>query len=157
MRHDGTATGRLGGRASFMALRSQRLDRPRARPIDLTSGTVSHTDVHPYAVVTDYGAALAIGMRAPSCYRHYDTHTEAQWVLDHDTDSWAAVTITSGPPYEVRQSGQRMLWDEVVAAHRWWTDAGKPPAQAWQATVCPSGQRIELRAEDTAGTAGGFW
>ncbi len=73
-----------------------------------------------------------------------DDRTGTLWLLDPDSDSWAAVTLTPDPPYETRQGGARKLWDEVTAAYRWWADAGEPPVDAWRITVTPNGQRVEL-------------
>lgn len=143
----GTATGRFGEPAAFMALRAQRVPRPRGRQIVNDEWVASTTDIHPYQVAGDRDAAVAIGMRVPNCHKHYEPHTAhtgKQWLLDPTTKSWASVTIRPDPPYEVRQGGQRNLWDEVHAAYRWWIDIGGPPTRAWLVTVDPHGQRIEL-------------
>jgi hypothetical protein len=44
----------------------------------------------------------------------------------------------------VHQYGPRRLWDEVEAAHAWWSDHGRPGTDRWQITVTPDDQRIEL-------------
>lgn len=66
------------------------------------------------------------------------------YLIDQWSRSWATLHVTTEAPYEVRQSGERTLWDEVQAAHRWWLDMGKPAADAWRFTIDPTGQRIEL-------------
>jgi protein-L-isoaspartate O-methyltransferase len=144
----GTASGRFGGPAAFMALRAQRVPRPRGRSIDTATGSGSTTEVHPYHVAGDRDAATAIGMRVPGVHKLYEPSTDegtgTLWLLDPGSDSWAAVALTLNPPYEVRQCGGRRLWDEVEAAHRWWTEAGEPAVDAWRFTLTPAGQRIEL-------------
>lgn len=145
--HDGTATGRFGGAAAFMALRAQRVRRPRGRPIDTDTGTRSITEVHPYHVAGDRDAATAIGMRVHGIHKHYAPGREStgtQWLLDPDTESWAAIALTPDPPYEVRQGGPRRLWDKVEAAYRWWVDTGKATVDAWRVTITPTSQRNEL-------------
>lgn len=145
--HDGTASGRFGGAAAFMALRAQRVPRPRGRSIDTATGTVSTTDVHPYRSAGDRDAATAIGTRVRGIHKHYAPATDStgtQWLLDPDTESWASITLTPDPPYEVHQGGPRRLWDEVEAAYRWWIDTGQPSVDAWRVTVTPAGQRNEL-------------
>ncbi|MGH3909055.1 MAG: hypothetical protein ACRDTE_33490, partial [Pseudonocardiaceae bacterium] len=62
--------------------------------------------------------------------------------------SWATLQVTTEAPYQVRQSGERKLWDEVQTAYRWWLDLDKPAADAWRFTITPSGQRIELSLND---------
>ncbi len=143
---DGTA-GRFGGAAAFMALRAQRVPRPRGRPIDTDTATVSTTDIHPYQVAGDRDAATAIGMRVHGIHKHYAPGTDStgtQWLLDPETESLAAIALTPDPPYEVHQGGPRRLWDEVEAAYRWWIDTGKPGVDAWRVTVTPTGQHNEL-------------
>lgn len=145
--HEGTASGRFGGPAAFMPLRAQRVPRPRGRPIDTDTGTVSTTDVHPYRVAGDRDAATTIGTRVHGIHKHYAPETDGtgtQWLLDPDTESWAAIALNPDPPYKVQQGGPRRLWDEVEAAYRWWIDIGTPTVDAWRVTVSPTGQRYEL-------------
>jgi len=151
---DGTARGRLGRPAAFMALRAQRVPRPRGRPIDTDTGAISSTDVHPYRIAGDRNAAVAIGMRVHGIHKHYAPTTDdtgTQWLLDPDTDSWAAIGLAPQPPYEVRQGGPRRLWDEVQTAYRWWVDQGQPDVGAWLFTVTPTGQRVELEPNGSSG------
>ncbi|MDQ3663662.1 MAG: methyltransferase domain-containing protein [Actinomycetota bacterium] len=70
---DGTATGRFGRSAAFMALRSQRVARPRARQIVGDRWIASTTDLHPYQVAGDHDAAVAIGLRVRDCHNGYST------------------------------------------------------------------------------------
>jgi len=148
---DGSATGRIGDPASFMRLRAQRVPRRRAGGLvadrDTTLATVSTTEVHPYHVAANRDAATAIGLRVPNCqYTYSPQSSEAGtlWLVDQWSGSWATVDLTADPPYEVRQGGDRKLWDEVDAAYRWWLDVGKPAVGVWRFTITPSGQRVEL-------------
>ncbi|MGH3781947.1 MAG: methyltransferase domain-containing protein, partial [Pseudonocardiaceae bacterium] len=147
---DATATGRIIGPASFMWLRAQRI--PRYITGRIVRGedpaTVSSTDLHPWHVAGDVHAATAIGLRVPRCEKLYhpdSTDTGTLYLVDQWSHSWATLQITTEAPYQVRQSGQRKLWDEVETAYRWWVDVGEPAVDAWRFTISPSGQRVELR------------
>jgi protein-L-isoaspartate(D-aspartate) O-methyltransferase len=146
---EATATGRIVGPASFMWLRAQRIPRYSAsrimRPNDTT--TTSTTDLHPWSVAGDANAATAIGLRVPHCeslYHPENPETGTLYLVDQWSRSWATLHLTTEPPCEVRQSGERKLWDEVATAHRWWLDMGQPATDAWRFTIDPDGQRIEL-------------
>jgi protein-L-isoaspartate O-methyltransferase len=146
---DGTATGGIVGPASFMWLRAQRIPRYTIGQImrDDDAAAMSMTDLHPWYVVSDVNAATAIGLRVPGCeklYRSQGSDAGTLYLVDQHHRSWATLHITPEPPYQVRQGGQRKLWDEVETAYRWWIDAGKPTVEAWRFTVNPSGQRVEL-------------
>ena len=151
VRGDATATGRIVGPASFMWLRAQRIPRYITGRIVRGEDTaaVSSTELHPWHVAGDVHAATAIGLRVPRCEKLYhpdSTNTGTLYLVDQWSGSWASVRITTEAPYEVRQSGQRTLWDEVETAYRWWVEVGEPTVDTWQFTLAPSGQRIELRA-----------
>ncbi|MGH3697142.1 MAG: methyltransferase domain-containing protein [Pseudonocardiaceae bacterium] len=146
---DATATGRIVGPAAFMSLRAQRIPRYTVRRIvrDDDTATTSTTDLHPWYVAGDAHVSTAIGLRVPQCESLYDPdspETGTLYLIDQWSRSWATLEITTEAPYEVRQSGERKLWDEVHTAHQWWLDRGKPTVDAWQFTIDPSGQRIEL-------------
>ena len=146
---DSTATGRIVGPASFMRLRAQRIPRYSASRImrgDDTT-TTSTTDLHPWYVAGDVHAATAIGLRVPQCeslYHPESSEAGTLYLVDQWSGSWATLHVTTETPYEVRQSGERKLWDEVHSAHRWWLELGKPAVEAWRFTIDPGGQRIEL-------------
>lgn len=104
----------------------------------------------------DAHAATAIGLRVPRCESscHPDSSAPATlYLVDQHTRSWATLHLTPESPYQVRQSGERTLWDEVATAYRWWLDADQPPVEAWRFTVTPSGQRVELRTDAPASPA----
>ncbi|MGH3766102.1 MAG: methyltransferase domain-containing protein [Pseudonocardiaceae bacterium] len=146
--HDATATGRIVGPASFMWLRGQRIPRYTiariARHDDTT--TESTTDLHPWHVAGDVNAATAIGLHVPQCESFYhpdNSDTGTLYLVDQWSRSWATLHVTTDPPYEVRQSGERKLWDEVETAYRWWIDAGEPAVDAWRFSIAPHGQQVE--------------
>ncbi|MGH3438203.1 MAG: methyltransferase domain-containing protein [Sciscionella sp.] len=156
--HDATATGRIVGPAAFMWLRAQRIPRYSTGRIvrDQDAAAVSTTDLHPWQVAGDVHAATAIGLRVPRCESFYHPDSSATgtlYLVDQHTRSWATLHLTPEPPYQVRQSGERTLWDEVATAYRWWLDADQPPVEGWRFTVTPSGQRVELRADAPASPA----
>lgn len=149
---DGTAVGRVVGDTAFMWLRGQRVPRARfddARCAD-AAAVISYTDLHPYPVVGQYDASLAISLRVGDCANVYcpvDGCPEEYRVafVDPSSDSWATVHYRPGVAgYQVHQAGPRRLWDEVSAAHRWWLDAGSPAADQWRITVTPQAQLVEL-------------
>ncbi|MGH3869766.1 MAG: methyltransferase domain-containing protein [Pseudonocardiaceae bacterium] len=146
---DATATGRIVGAVLFMWLRAQRIPRYTTSRIvrDEDTATVSTTDLHPWHVAGDVNAATAIGLRVPQCeslYHPDNSETGTLYLIDQWSRSWATLHVTTEVPYEVRQSGERKLWDEVATAYQWWLDSGKPTADAWRFTIDPDGQRIDL-------------
>jgi hypothetical protein len=48
----------------------------------------------------------------------------------------------------VRHVGPRRLWDELEAAYRWWTDAGRPEHTRFGVTVSRDGQTFWLDSPD---------
>ncbi|MGH8922436.1 MAG: methyltransferase domain-containing protein, partial [Actinomycetes bacterium] len=122
---DATATGKIAGPASFMWLRAQRIPRyitDRIVRHDDTA-TASTTGLHPWHVAGDVNAATAIGLRVPRCQNLYhpdSSDTGTLYFVDQWSRSWATLHVTTEAPYEVSQSGERSLWDEVQTAYQWW-------------------------------------
>lgn len=154
---DGTAAGRIVDRTWFMQLRDQRF--PRSRVVDVVRGDYhgekSTTTVHPYELAGHRGAMLAIGLRVPQCCHQYfpydpDDGAGELWFLDPWSGSWAShfhfTPDCSDGEFSVRQRGSRRLWDEVCAAHTWWTQQGRPDEQDWTFTVHPDQQTIDVPA-----------
>jgi Protein-L-isoaspartate(D-aspartate) O-methyltransferase (PCMT) len=156
--HDATtATGGIVGPASFLWLRAQRIPRSSTSRIvrDQDAAAVSTTDLHPWQVAGDVHAATAIGLRVPRCESFYSpegSQVGTLYLVDQWGCSWATLHLTPEPPYQVHQSGERTLWDEVDTAYRWWRDAGQPAAEAWRFTVTASGQRVALPELNVSGT-----
>lgn len=149
---DGTASGRFVGNVAFMWLRAQRsgiasVDRD---VYNRDAAVLGETDIHPYHLVGDYDASLAIGIAVPSCT---NIHVPAEdgsgaytvWFIDRDSRSWASLDYRpAAETYRVRQYGARRLFDEVAAAYRWWDTHGRPGRARWRITVTPDGQRVRL-------------
>ncbi|GAA4307335.1 methyltransferase domain-containing protein [Actinomadura luteofluorescens] len=151
---DGSMRGRIVGNVSFMRLRAQR--GKRASLDDDMRGTAgarqAFTRLHPYQVLGEYDASLAIGLKVPRCkpvVTHHDGGAYTVWLIDPWSGSWAAVDHEPGAErFPVRQSGDRGLWDEVEAAFHWWDALDRPAADRWGLTVRPEGQHIWLDAEE---------
>lgn len=147
----GTATGRIVDKATFMDLRDQRVRRV-AYP-DTTEHAVERiTRLHPYQVAGDHAAATAIGIRVPRLrylYQHPDTDNDEAvlWLIDPWSGSWTSIHDPRHPTdtYQVRSHGPRDILAEVEAAHDWWVAAHRPTADQWRFTVTPDGQRIDLQ------------
>ena len=143
---EGTASGRLGGPARFMEMRSHRIERSRTSDHTAPYDRESTTDLHPYLVVGDRAAAIAIGMRVPDVSWAWVPDGELGELVMYAAEprSRAILTLLAEPPHRIRQAGPRSLWDEIVAAYRWWVDAGRPGVRDWLVTVEPHGQRVQL-------------
>lgn len=148
-----TATGRIGEKASFMHLRSQRVPRVGGGTWPQVENR-RETDLHPYRWAGNRDAAIGIGLRLGSgIHKNYEAHSAAAgivWLRHPASRSWASVEICDGPPYTVEQAGPMRLMDEVLGAYRWWIDAGSPALTAWHVTVTDSGQRVALDLPPTA-------
>lgn len=151
---DGAMRGRIVGNVAFMLLRDQRGRRASpARDVrDREAARRSVTSLHPYEVVGEYDASLAIGLKVARCkpvVEHREQGAYTLWLIDPWSGSWAGLAYEPGADsFEIRQYGDRSLWDEVEAAHRWWDGLGRPTAERWGLTVTSGGQRIWLDAED---------
>ena len=154
---DGTASGGIVAEAQFMTLRDQR-DRgavhPEAQDPSPDSGAqTTTTTLHPHEITGPHGARIAVGRRVPGARWVYHPWTEHDpvgvlWIVD-PWGSSAKLTHTDPSAdqdeFPVTQRGPRRLWDEVLAAHQWWVDHGRPGPDRWQFTVSPEGQTIELK------------
>jgi protein-L-isoaspartate(D-aspartate) O-methyltransferase len=152
---DGTAIGRIVGKAWFMWLRDQRVRRISVIAFvrDGQLAATSETEVHPYEVAGDYDAQLAISLRVPGCRHLYwrpgeDDDHGTFWLIDPVSGAWASLRHhpSSDGPYEVRQHGPRKLWDEVESAYRSWCESGKPQATDWRFTVTANTQSVTLNS-----------
>jgi len=158
---DGTATGRIVGKAAFMDLRDQRVRRVSFDDVHHEDQAVERsTPLHPYQLIGDHDAATAIGIRVPRL-RYLYTHPEIDsddavlWLIDPWSGSWARVHDPRRPvhSYRVRSYGPRDVWAEVHAAYDWWTTHGRPRADRWRFTIAPDHQRIELDSSRRAAAA----
>ncbi|SHF02973.1 methyltransferase domain-containing protein [Streptoalloteichus hindustanus] len=146
VRYDGSAVGRCGSHVEFMRVRSARryYMEPAADEQAAADTTTTTLTVRDMRDMTVYGrGAMIIGLRVPRCYltvedpdddhRRYELH-------DVGSGSWAAVDLVRGEhPWTVRQLGPRRLWDEVTAAHAWWTSEGRPGPEHLTLTIDTEG------------------
>jgi protein-L-isoaspartate(D-aspartate) O-methyltransferase len=145
---NGTAVGRIGSPAVFMGLRAQRVPRPRGADFIGKAHSTGSTDLHPYLWAGDRAAAVAIGQRLGdgihTMFQETGQGTGTQWLYHPGSGSWASVQLAGEPPYPVKQSGPRRLFDEVLDAYTWWVGADSPGIDAWTVTVDRHRQTIEL-------------
>ncbi|REE97851.1 methyltransferase domain-containing protein [Thermomonospora umbrina] len=151
---DGAMRGRIVGNVAFMRLRQQR-GRPASLARDVhreDEARRSFTDLHPYAVLGEYDASLAIGLKVPRCKPVVEPRGEGSytvWLLDPWSGSWAALEHEPGAErFPIRQFGERNLWQEVRDACRWWDGLDRPTADRWGLTVTSAGQFLWLDTED---------
>ncbi|MGW1147067.1 methyltransferase domain-containing protein [Streptomyces sp. NPDC002454] len=158
---DGTsASGRLSTPVEFMKVRSQRhrVDQaaylPDGFPGDATDGTTTLTAAdlgaddrahHPFACVA--------GLLVPDCTLLTDRRGSAvsTWLYGLTDRSWAAAVLVDGTSRgstTVHQAGPRRLWDELTAAHHWWTRNGRPDPTRFGVTVTETGETTWLDAPD---------
>ncbi|MGW7350755.1 methyltransferase domain-containing protein [Streptomyces sp. NPDC054784] len=153
---DATAAGRFVGSSAFMRLRDQRVGRKHVReylggrpwPSD---GRRTTTEVSPESV-GDWPVMFAIGVQVPEAFPWAETYADGSytlWLRDTGVTSWATVDFVPGAgEFEVYQSGPRALWNEVVAAHRWWEGQGRPGFDRFGLTVDGDGEHVWLDAPD---------
>jgi len=147
---DGTATGRPVGRVGFMAVRSHRTPEWTIDHIDPNDprAEVSTSTLKPWRVAENHDVRWAIGTRVPRCvWEHQpptgDRRQHLLWLLDPGDGSWAVARYDDGPgSRRIRQYGPRRLWDEVEAAFRAWTAAGKPPLDRSRITISANTQAV---------------
>jgi protein-L-isoaspartate(D-aspartate) O-methyltransferase len=148
---DGAAHGRFHGEAGFMPLRGQR---PKTVSWRRThdDAQVSATRMYPHEPFTEFEAAFAVGTKLPGCVpgRTLADGVASIRLAHSDSGSWASLTPAEEghDEYELRQYGPRRLWDELEAAYRWWTDAGRPDHTRFGMTVTPEGQTLWLDTPD---------
>jgi methyltransferase of ATP-grasp peptide maturase system len=126
---DGSATGRIIGRSSFMQARSQATT-PLAG--DLSARTAYPDTERPTKVpprlLDEWMPALLAQLAAPGAQFVRATGSEGAQLLylfDPDRESFAAFT-EEALGWTVRQGGPVALWDVIEAALVAWQDAGRP-------------------------------
>jgi protein-L-isoaspartate(D-aspartate) O-methyltransferase len=147
---DGTARGRFHGKAPFMRLRNQRDDAFGWRLWDRDGVGTTQTPLFPREPFVDFDAGFAFGALLPGWVTRSRREADGTMILmmSHaGSGSWAVITSgTDG--HEVCHEGPRRLWEELAAAHRWWTGAGRPGHSRFGVTVGPEGQTFWLDAPD---------
>ncbi|MFJ9339164.1 methyltransferase [Streptomyces sp. NPDC101733] len=142
---DGSAEGRFDGHGSYMLISTQRV--ATELPASGHAATRSATGLSPWDVAgADLDAQFHIGLGVPGAWHSWDTSGEAApvrlWIADVDGPSWASVDWDGkqAERFAVRQAGPRRLWDEVTAAHSWWSTQGRPAVGRYGMTVRPDGR-----------------
>ncbi|RFS80990.1 protein-L-isoaspartate(D-aspartate) O-methyltransferase [Actinomadura spongiicola] len=142
---DGTGVGRFPGTSGYMPLRSQRPADDHPAEWDAPGARVTRTVVNPRTIAyAPASADLVITHLAPGiAARRAD---DSLWLLDgHDPGCWAiAVSAEHEDVFEVRQHGDRDLWDEVADAYFRWQSLGRPVLDRLGLTVNEDGERLWL-------------
>ncbi|MGH3936730.1 MAG: methyltransferase domain-containing protein [Pseudonocardiaceae bacterium] len=151
---DGVARGQaVAMRVGFMELRAQRTLGASWSGLrwDDPALEATRTDIDPFTALLHEAPRWAIAVSVPSCRYDLEKRTSQRghgvaWLLDPITGSWASVVPTTprSDHYLCRQSGPRRLWDEAATAYRWWDQQGQPSLEAWQWTITPHRQHINL-------------
>lgn len=147
-----SASGAFTGPVEFMKLRAQRL--PPVAHSAYVTGSVADADESSTTPAEEefagerFGAQrFVLGLRVPDCLCVAAVKRDGArpvWWYGLTDRSWACVLFRDGDTARVWQSGPRRLWDEVVAAHRWWEERGRPGHERFGLTVTPEGQRAWL-------------
>jgi protein-L-isoaspartate O-methyltransferase len=144
---DGTAIGRFTGMASYMMLRSQRFPEPRIDQADDAERTTTRLDPRTVARGPE-GAALAVAATLPDVFSAGATRDDGRFefrLRERNGPSWATVAYAPrSDDFDVRQHGNRRLWDETAAAYLWWLRAGFPGRDRFGMTVTPDDQWLWL-------------
>ncbi|MGW7428995.1 methyltransferase domain-containing protein [Streptomyces sp. NPDC054861] len=156
----GDASGRFFPHSAFMLMRNQRTDLRIYRDVvrDDHQPEESRTTLSPWTVTgDDLAAQFAIGLQLRDVWWtwHDDPDVDGVasrlWVATTDATSWAAVDWDgkSDDRFTVWQYGPRRLWNEVEAAHAWWTHAGRPGPERFGLDTAPGAREwVWLDAPD---------
>ncbi|MBL1102025.1 methyltransferase domain-containing protein [Streptomyces coffeae] len=147
-----TASGPVLGDTAFMWMRAQAPSRNvLAVAASGSAGVRSRTTLDPH-FLSDDDAWFAAGVLVPGCQQAVGHGPDGAWTLwlaDTADGSWASVDYEpEAADFEVEQYGPRRLWDELEAAHDWWTAAGRPARTRFGLTVAPPGQHVWLDQPD---------
>ncbi|MER7515163.1 methyltransferase [Streptomyces sp. NPDC126499] len=144
----GDASGRFSPHSAFMLMRNQRRDLRIYRDVvhDGHQPDEYRTTLSPWAVTgVDWAAQFAMGLQLRDVWWTWhdnpgvDGVESRLWVATTDATSWAAVDWDgkSDDRFTVWQHGPRRLWNEVEAAHTWWTHAGRPGPERFGLSTAP--------------------
>jgi protein-L-isoaspartate O-methyltransferase len=150
VRDDGTAQGQFHDDAAFMYLRNQRRGKALWRISDQEGARFTVTREYPHEAFVDFDAGFALSARLPGWVTGVrNEENGAILLMSHAASgSWATVAPSVTGEHTVAYEGPRRLWDELEAAYRWWTDAGKPDHTRFGLTVAPNGLEFWLDAPD---------
>lgn len=144
------ASGPVVGDSAFMWLRAQAPERD-VMAVVRGEAECGRTRLDP-GFLGDDDAWFAAGVLVPGCRSAVGRGPGGEWTLwlaDAATGSWASVDYEPGATeYGTEQHGPRLLWNELEAAHAWWTRAGRPARTRFGLTVTPTGERVWLDRPD---------
>lgn len=167
-RREGVAVGRATDTmwASYMHLRSHRPERFDFAGVTTegrAAAAASTTNVEPWPLLLNDDKLFAVAVALRGCRydieRDDDGEPVTAWLGDPMSGSWASVAASEREHvWEVRQHGPRLLWDEAVAAHRWWLRRGEPAAEDWWWRVDMATQTVTIdpSERETMGASGGM-
>ncbi|MBH1936604.1 methyltransferase domain-containing protein [Streptomyces sp. AV19] len=154
-----SASGPFTRPVAFMRMRSQRFVRPRHDEY-VPTGAMDAADIS-FTSITEEDlcgtgdfdpVGFVLGLCVPDVAHTADLKRDgkrAVWFYGLSDRSWAvAVFRDDRTKAKVYQSGSRRLWDEVEAAHRWWTEQGRPDFSRFGLTVDERGERPWLGSPD---------
>ncbi|MFG3498640.1 methyltransferase domain-containing protein [Streptomyces sp. NPDC047928] len=144
----GDASGRFSPHSAFMLMRNQRTDLRIYRDVvrDDPQPDESRTKLSPWTVTgDDLAAQFAMGLQLRDVWWTWHDNPDVDgvdarlWVATTDATSWAAIDWDgkSDDQFTVWQYGPRRLWNEVEAAHAWWTHAGQPGPERFGLSTAP--------------------
>lgn len=155
---DGTsASGPFTRRVTFMRARAQRLT-PEPYEAYVTAEaregaekshtTLAHDDV--FGTTRWDTNPFVLGLRVPDIVPTTgpaEGGARPVWFLSNREDhSWACVLFREDRArFTVYQYGDRRLWDEIEAAHAWWSEQGQPAFDSFGLTVDKAGQHVWLQ------------
>ncbi|MPY98285.1 MAG: protein-L-isoaspartate(D-aspartate) O-methyltransferase [Actinophytocola sp.] len=112
---------------------------------------VSHTSIDVANLLRNPAWRCAVAIAVPSC-RYHDTVVADDdtgptrpgvELTDPMTSAWAHIEHADGGDHiTVRQTGPRLLADEVLAAVRWYANRGAPPLESWTWHAGPDRQCV---------------
>ncbi|MFI0940672.1 methyltransferase domain-containing protein [Streptomyces sp. NPDC021020] len=103
----------------------------RTTTTDLTAADLTAPDfAFAAGLITGHDCVSAWERRGPQV---------AFWLYGITDRSWAATVLTDDQPTStVHQGGPRLLWNDLHAAHQWWTDSARPDPTRFGLTVTPT-------------------
>ncbi|MCX4692628.1 methyltransferase domain-containing protein [Streptomyces sp. NBC_01408] len=155
---DGGAIGRFAAHGSYMLISTQRVatDLDDVLKPGQTPDTCT-TALSPWDVAgDDLDAQFHLGLSIRDVWHTWDTSGEHApvrlWLADITGDSWASVDWDGmqAKTFATGQYGPRRLWDEIAAAHSWWSAAGRPGVERYGMTVTSDGRHTPWLDAPTA-------
>jgi protein-L-isoaspartate O-methyltransferase len=155
----GVASGAFRLPCEFMSLRSQRVFHRELSELLGDQADVempgARTMLDPVAVYQQEVLAIYLSAAVPGVEIYHDesdgTVHLGTWQEAPGQGSYALITgcADENGPWTVHQWGPRKLWDETVAAHRFWEEQGFPDYGRFGLTVAsPTDHRIWFDAPD---------